>query len=76
MLNVSQLAFLVLGIASTLITVVMIKLYGEFTKHLSLLGFKFAKSKLTLGLTWAAVGCLFIVTLYYLQSTRFGTRGG
>jgi len=71
---VAFLAFIALGVASGLLTALMVKLHEEFTRHLSEYGFSFSKSKLALGLTWAAVGCMLIVTLFWFFSICCGPR--
>jgi hypothetical protein len=71
---VAFLAFISLGVASGLLTALMVKLHEEFTRHLSQYGFSFSKSKLALGLTWAAVGCMLVVTLFWFFSICCGPR--
>lgn len=64
----SQLSFLALGAASTIGTVLAVQLRNIINSKLSDIGITASYSSKYLGMTWAAVGAMLFVTLYWCFS--------
>lgn len=64
----SQFSFLALSVASTIGTVLAVQLRDIINSKLSDIGITASYSSMYLGMTWAAVGAMLVVTLFWCGS--------
>ncbi|KAF8247255.1 hypothetical protein K440DRAFT_307711 [Wilcoxina mikolae CBS 423.85] len=62
---ISLLAFLALGVASAIATTIAIKVKQVINDRAAVINVSAGHSNMFLGMTWAAVGCMFLVTMMW-----------